>query len=100
MKIEDKALLKEGKVLIDFWAPWCGPCKVMKPMVERFADSTDDVKVYFCNIDEDYEMASAFGIRSIPTLVYMKDSEVKDRKMGVIQHSVLEEMINSQDDSI
>ena len=94
MKIENKDLLNEGKVLIDFWAPWCGPCKVMKPMVEKFADATDGVNVYFCNIDEDYEMASAFGIRSIPTLVYMEDGKVKDRKVGVVQHSVLEEMVN------
>ena len=94
MKIENKDLLNEGKVLIDFWAPWCGPCKVMKPMVEKFANSTDGVNVYFCNIDEDYEMASAFGIRSIPTLVYMEDGKVKDRKVGVVQHSVLEEMVN------
>jgi thioredoxin 1 len=94
MKIENKDLLNEGKVLIDFWAPWCGPCKVMKPMVEKFADSTDGVNVYFCNIDEDYEMASAFGIRSIPTLVYMEDGEVKDRKVGSVQQNVLKEMVN------
>lgn len=95
MKIEDKALLNEGKVLIDFWASWCGPCKVMKPMVEQFADLADDVKVYFCNIDEDYEMASVFGIKSIPTLIYMEDGEVKDRKVGVLPHSVLKGMVNS-----
>ena len=94
MKIENKDLLNEGKVLIDFWAPWCGPCKVMKPMVEKFANSTDGVNVYFCNIDEDYEMASAFGIRSIPTLVYMEDGEVKDRKVGSVQQNVLKEMVN------
>lgn len=95
MKIEDKALLNEGKVLIDFWASWCGPCKVMKPMVEQFADLADDVKVYFCNIDEDHEMASVFGIKSIPTLIYMEDGEVKDRKVGVLPHSVLKGMVNS-----
>ena len=89
MKIENKDLLNEGKVLIDFWAPWCGPCKVMKPVVEKFADSTDGVNVYFCNIDEDYEMASAFGIRSIPTLVYMEDGEVKDRKVGSVNRMYL-----------
>jgi len=95
MKIEDKALLKEGKVLIDFWAPWCGPCKMLKPMVEKFADEKDDVKVYFCNIDEDYEMAGAFSVRSIPTLVYLEDGEIKGRKVGVVPQSEIEEMVNS-----
>jgi thioredoxin 1 len=94
MKIENKSLLKKGRVLIDFWAPWCGPCKTLKPTVEQFADSIDEVNVYFCNVDEDHEMASAFGIRSIPTLVYMEDGEIKNRKSGVISHTGLEEMVN------
>lgn len=94
MKIENKALLKEGKVLIDFWAPWCGPCKMLKPTVEKFADSTNDVNVYFCNIDEDHEMAGAFGIRSIPTLIYLENGEVKNRKSGAMPYSAIEEMTN------
>lgn len=95
MKIENKDLLKKGKVLIDFWAPWCGPCKVLKPVVENFANMTDDVKVYFCNVDEDFEMAASFGIKSIPTLIYLNDSEIKNRKTGVVSITEIKQMINS-----
>jgi thioredoxin 1 len=68
---------------------------MMKPTVEKFAESMDEVKVYFCNVDEDHEMASTFGIRGIPTLIYMEDGEIKDRKSGVVSQGVLEEMVNS-----
>jgi len=94
MIIEDKAELKSGKVLIDFWAEWCGPCKVAKPRVENLGNETEDLKVYFCNVDSDSEMASAFGIRSIPTLVYLEDGEVKNRSVGVLSDQQLAELIN------
>ena len=94
MIIEDKSLLKEGKVLIDFWAAWCGPCKIMKPVVQQFADAHPDVNVYFCNVDEESEMAQAFGVRSIPTLVFMEDGEVKGRKVGNVPPAIIEELIN------
>lgn len=94
MITEDKSLLKEGKVLIDFWAEWCSPCRIMKPTVRGFAESHPDVNVYFCNVDEDSEMAAAFGVRSIPTLVYLEDGEVKGRKVGNVPPAIIEEMVN------
>jgi thioredoxin 1 len=94
MIIEDKAELKSGKVLIDFWAEWCGPCRITKPRIENLGNETEDLKVYFCNVDSDSEMASAFGIRSIPTLVYLEDGEVKNRSVGVLSDQQLAELIN------
>jgi thioredoxin 1 len=67
---------------------------MLKPTVEKFADAADSVNVYFCNIDEDHEMAGAFGIRSIPTLVYMEDGEIKNRKSGVTSYAGIEEFVN------
>jgi len=95
MTITDKSELKTGKVLVEFWAEWCGPCKTLKPVVETFSNENDNVKVYFCNVDDDSEMASAFGVRSIPTMVYMEDGEVKGRKVGVVPPAVIEELVNS-----
>jgi thioredoxin 1 len=95
MTITDKSELKTGKVLVEFWAEWCGPCKMLKPVVETFSNENDNVKVYFCNVDDDSEMASAFGVRSIPTMVYMEDGEVKGRKVGVVPPAVIEELVNS-----
>jgi thioredoxin 1 len=83
MKIEDKSQINEGAVLIDFWAPWCGPCKMLKPIIENFAAENNNIKVYFCDIDKDFEMASAFGVRSIPTLVYMVDGKIKEKRVGM-----------------
>jgi len=94
MIIEDKAELKSGRVLIDFWAEWCGPCRVSKPRIENLGNTTEDLKVYFCNVDNDGEMASAFSVRSIPTLVYLEDGEIKNRSVGILSDQQLTNLIN------
>ncbi|SHO47626.1 thioredoxin [Anaerocolumna xylanovorans] len=71
-------------VLLDFWASWCGPCKMVAPVVEQVAEETiDTVKVGKVNVDEEPELAQAFHVMSIPTLVVMKDGKVVQTSVGV-----------------
>ena len=71
-------------VLVDFWAAWCMPCKMLSPAVEAVAEERSDVKVCKINIDEEPELAIRFGVMSIPTLIVFKDGEVANKSVGLI----------------
>ena len=86
--------LNGPRVLVDFWASWCGPCKVMKPRIEKFATDNPEIEVIFCNVDENSELAKEFNIRSIPTLLYFEDGEIKGKKIGAIVDGQLKELVN------
>ena len=79
---QSEVLNSEKKVLLDFWAPWCGPCRMVVPIVEEIADERPDIKVGKVNVDEEAELASQFGIMSIPTLVVIEKGEIVNRAMG------------------
>lgn len=70
-------------VLLDFWATWCGPCRMIAPTIEEIAQERTDIKVGKVNVDEQPELANTFGIASIPTLVVLKDGKVTNQLVGV-----------------
>ena len=77
-----EVLNSDKPVLIDFWAPWCGPCRMVVPLVEEIAKERSDIKVVKINVDEEQELAMQFGVMSIPTLVVMKNGKIANQVTG------------------
>ena len=78
----NEVMNSERKVLLDFWAPWCGPCRMVVPLVEEIAKERPDIKVGKINVDENPELAKQFGVFSIPTLVVMENGKIVREEQG------------------
>jgi thioredoxin 1 len=84
------------KVIVEMWAPWCGPCRMMKPTFEKVAnENTSDIQMYTLNIDENREIAITYGVRSIPTIKVFNGGEVTDTKVGVLQEQGIKELVTN-----
>ena len=81
---EKEVIRSDKKVLLDFWAPWCGPCRMVLPLVEEIAAERSDIKVCKINVDENPELVSQFGITSIPALVVMEKGQIVNRAAGAM----------------
>ncbi len=80
---QEEVVQSDKPVLVDFWASWCGPCRMVSPIVDEIAQERPDVKVVKVNVDQEQELALQFGVMSIPTLVVMKDGKVVNQAVGV-----------------
>ena len=90
---QSEVMNSDKPVLLDFWAPWCGPCRMVVPIVEEIAGERSDIKVGKVNVDEEQELAGQFGIMTIPTLVVMKNGKIVKQASGARPKKEILEMI-------
>ncbi len=90
---EFKEKISTGKVLVDFYATWCGPCKMLSPIVDELSDEINDVKFYKVDVDEEELLAEEFNVESIPTLLIFENGKLVKRNLGFIQKKDLKAML-------
>lgn len=90
---EKEVLLEKRPVLVDMWADWCAPCRMLSPIVDAFAQSQEEVKVCKINVDTESGLAARFNVMNIPTLLLFQNAEVKKRSTGLISKTELEEFV-------
>ena len=91
---ENEVLQSDKPAIVDFWAAWCGPCKMIAPIIEELAEEYDGkIKVGKLDVDENQQTAIKYGVRSIPTVLLLKDGEVKDTIIGAVPKTTIKEKI-------
>ena len=93
-KTDFEAVTKEGTVLLDFFATWCGPCKMIAPILDQLAEEYPDKKICKIDVDQEQALAQQFGVMSIPTLILMKDGVIINKMVGAGSKKKLEEFLN------
>lgn len=94
LTIEDfDSEISSGTVLVDFWATWCGPCRMLAPILEQLEAENSDIKICKVNVDEQPELSKRFGVLSIPTLILFKDGKQADKSVGLIDLDSLKEFV-------
>ena len=92
-EVEFKELISSGKVVVDCFAPWCGPCRMLSPIIDEVASELTDYTFYKLNVDDNQSIAEEYQIFSIPTILYFKDGKLEKKKIGLLNKEEIKNMI-------